>query len=195
MGLSLTAQAHAIAGKNLSNGDIAIDATLGNGHDLLFLAKKVGVAGKIFGFDIQEQALQATRCRLENEISGKNITLNQACHAQMSGYIPKHLRGKIKVIMFNLGYLPGANKSVITQVDSTLSALQQSLDLLAPSGVITLLAYPGHEGGAIETRQIDLWCKQLNQDCFNTQLLVCSEKATAPRLFIIKKRTGSILSI
>ena len=195
MRFSLTAKAHEIVEQNISHGDIAIDATLGNGHDLLFLAKKTGVSGRVFGFDIQEQALQSTWCRVENEIPMNNITLFQTSHADMSAYIPKELHGKIKVIMFNLGYLPSGDKSITTQVDSTLSALGQALGLLAPLGVITLLAYPGHEGGDIETREIDLWCQQLDQACFDVQLFVCSEKATAPRLFIVKKKVDSRLSL
>ncbi len=185
--LSLTTQAHHIINQYLNSGDVAIDATLGNGHDVLFLAKKVGVHGKVFGFDIQQEALNSTRSRLETEISTSNITLNHRSHEQIAEYIPEHLHGKVRAVMFNLGYLPGGDKSIITQVDSTLSALQQSLSLLARSAILTILAYPGHTGGAVETQRIDLWCKQLDATFFDFQRIAGSKKATAPILFIVKK--------
>lgn len=44
----------------LQPGDIAVDATMGNGHDTLFMAECVGKTGLVYAFDIQAQAIEAT---------------------------------------------------------------------------------------------------------------------------------------
>jgi Putative rRNA methylase. len=90
--------------------------------------------------------------------------------------------------MFNLGYLPGGDKSIITLTDSTLTALTAAARLLAVNGIITLLAYPGHLGGDMETDQVEHWCKQLDSEQFAVETLYSAEpKDTAPRLFVIYK--------
>jgi len=96
--------------------------------------------------------------------------------------------GKIRVIMFNLGYLPGGDKSVITLTDSTLAALTIASRILSPHGIITLLAYPGHQGGDMETDQVKNWCEQLDTEQFEVSTIYSTEhKDTAPRLFVICK--------
>jgi hypothetical protein len=90
--------------------------------------------------------------------------------------------------MFNLGYLPGGDKSVITLTDSTLTALTIASRILSPNGIITLLAYPGHQGGDQETDQVKNWCEQLNPDQFYVSIIYSAEhKESAPRLFVIRK--------
>jgi 16S rRNA C1402 N4-methylase RsmH len=171
----------------LDVGDHAIDATVGNGHDTLFLSEQVGMAGKVFGFDIQQQAIDATLSKLESNHSFNNTQLFQISHSKMKHYIPTQYHRKIKVIMFNLGYLPGSDKTVITSADSTLLALNQSVSLLAPSGIIAIIAYPGHQGGDEETRQIKEWCHRLSTEQYTDQTFYSSDKKTAPILFIIQK--------
>lgn len=187
--VSLTTKAHNIIQQFLAVGDYAIDATIGNGHDTLFLNKQIGKAGKVFGFDIQQQALDSTQSKLESEHISNNTLLFHISHSKMEQYIPTQFHGKIKVIMFNLGYLPGSDKSIITHTDSTLLALNQSLSLLAPSGMIAITAYPGHQGGAEETGQIKQWCNRLSTEQYTVQIIYSSDNKTAPVLFIIHKAT------
>ena len=90
--------------------------------------------------------------------------------------------------MFNLGYLPGGDKSIITQTDSTITALNIASRILSSNGIITVLAYPGHQGGDLETDQVKNWCKQLDEDQFKISIVYSSEnKESAPRLFVIRK--------
>jgi len=184
--VSLTTKAHNIIQEHLDIGDYAIDATIGNGHDTLFLSKQVGINGKVFGFDIQQQALGSTLSKLESEHIN-NTQLFHVSHCKMEQYIPTQYHREIKVIMFNLGYLPGSDKSIISLADSTLNALNQSIRLLAPSGIITITAYPGHQGGDEETRQIKQWCNHLSAEQYTVQIIHSSDKNTAPILFIIQK--------
>ncbi len=188
---SLTTQAHDIIKHYLNSGDCAIDATVGNGHDTFFLSNLVGKQGTIFGFDCQIQAIETTRNKLLENNSCDNTQLFHVCHSQMETLIPLNFHRKINAILFNLGYLPGSDKSVITHADSTLAALNHAIKLVSSSGIISITAYPGHSGGDIETRQVEHWCHQLNPIYYDIQTIYSSEKATAPRLIIIKKHNDS----
>jgi len=129
----------------VNQGDIVIDATLGNGHDALFLAKLVGDQGKVIGFDIQQIAVDSASQRLAN--SGLN---NYEFHCKGHQHIAQEVDESVSAVMFNLGYLPSADKSVISQKETTLIALEAAMDLLKPSGVISIMCYPGHQGGEEE---------------------------------------------
>lgn len=186
--ISLVKEAHAIVQQYLQPGDIAVDATVGNGHDTVFLAEQVGPAGQVYGFDIQASALASARLKLEQRNLCACITLIHDSHARITEAIPECRHGGIKAVMFNLGYLPGRDKTVITQTESTLAALNNALDILAPDGIITILAYPGHAGGDRETRSVQSWCGQLHSGRFSVRIIHGAErKDTSPRLFVIEK--------
>jgi hypothetical protein len=183
--ISLINIAHQQISESLKPGDLAIDATLGNGHDALYLKSLVGTTGRVFGFDIQLAAITATQA---NSAGATGLTLIHASHALMAENIPVQHHGYIKAIMFNLGYLPGGDKSIITQTDSTISALNVATELLAVDGIMTIMAYPGHPGGDLETEQIESWCELLDHSHFSYQIRYSTvTKATAPRLFILRK--------
>ncbi len=171
----------------LKAGGIAIDATAGNGHDTVFLAKLVGDEGKIFAFDIQEQAIQSTRNRLTEALSSNNFELFHCSHEQMKNSIAAEFQGKISAIMFNLGYLPGGNKSLITRTESTLNAVQSALEILACPGIISITAYPGHAGGDEEKDALESFLLQLDSKQYRVNRINNPEKSTAPRLYSIEK--------
>ena len=198
--ISLVNVAHNLIRDVLHPGDIAIDATVGNGHDTLFLVEQVSPSGRVFGFDIQQAAIDSTRvkvepcCRTGERVLSNTflrpecLTLIHASHADMAEKIPVQYHGKISAIMFNLGYLPGGDKSIITQTDSTVTALNIASRMLSSNGIITVMAYPGHQGGDLETDQVKNWCKQLDEDQFKISIVYSSEnKESAPRLFVIRK--------
>lgn len=131
-------------------GDIVVDATVGNGHDTLFLANLVGDMGHVYGFDIQAEAIDATKTRLSEHDLLSRVTLIQQSHDTVIESIPAEYKQKVTAAIFNLGYLPGGNKEIVTTPDSTIRAIEQLLQLLAPEGIIVLVIYHGHEEGAIE---------------------------------------------
>ena len=89
--------------------------------------------------------------------------------------------------MFNLGYLPGADKSLITRVETTLQAVEAGSRLLLKGGVMTVLAYPGHPGGDVEADELQTWCQTLDTRRFNVERLSSQhQRETAPRLFVIR---------
>ena len=158
---SLTSQVQHELRRFLSNGCIAIDATAGNGHDTAFLAKQAGDSGHVYAFDIQAQAIENTHNRLKQLKLDERVTLVEDSHEHLKTHIPTDQQGKISVIMFNLGYLPGSDKNCITRTESTLSAIDQAVALLRPGGALSIMLYPGHEGGQEETNAVLNWGSNL----------------------------------
>lgn len=186
--ISLVDSAHQIVAKHLLEGDIALDATIGNGHDTLFLAKCIGDHGQVFGFDVQAQALINTQLRIQNHALSHRVTLFQASHAEMQKFIPGNFHNRINAAMFNLGYLPGGDKTIITRSLTTLAALNSACELLAERGMITILAYPGHSGGDLEMLDLFNWCTQLDQTHFQFEITQSQfRQSKAPQLFVIRK--------
>lgn len=182
----LTDRAHEIVRSVVKPGETVIDATAGNGHDAHFLASLVGPDGMLFAFDVQAAALERTGERLaENGLA--QVTLLQRDHAQMKDAVPSKQHGRVAAVMFNLGWLPGSDKSVITQTESTLSAIHAALQLVRPGGVITILAYPGHPGGDEETAAVRRLFSSLDKAEFDIQFETAASVATAPRLFVARR--------
>lgn len=143
----------------LNAGDHALDATAGNGHDSLYLAELVGDAGRVWAFDIQTAALNATRARLQQHGCLARVRLVADNHRQLADHVPPGLA----VAAFNFGYLPGGDKQITTQADSSVAALHAALGLLRPHGLITAVLYPGHAAGATEADAVLAWARSLPQ--------------------------------
>lgn len=186
--IPLVKQAHTIIHSYLKPGDTAIDATVGNGHDTVFLLDLIAPGGTVFGFDIQQQAINKTRELIDRQPHAECARLIHADHAHMPEHIPQNYHGKISAVMFNLGYLPGSDKQIITKTESTIAALKSACRLLTANGVITVLVYPGHSGGDTEAEHVQQWCERLNREQYHCQLIInTSAKTSAPRLYVIKK--------
>ena len=187
--LSLVQQAHQAIAEILKPGDIAIDATVGNGHDTLFLATHVSATGKIYGFDIQQQALDSAWQRLDEAGQSGQVSLYHAGHEVMAMLLPESVAGGVKAVMFNLGYLPSGDKQRTTGASTTLAALQTALSLLAPGGVISLLAYTGHPGGREEAELVKAWGASLPQDLFTVSIeVVPTAHDNAPEWVVIRRQ-------
>ncbi len=139
---------------HLRPSDTVIDMTCGNGHDTFFLSKLV-FAGMVYGFDIQKEAIDKTRA-----LVGENPRI-QLIHDSHEKIASLSLAAKPRLIVYNLGYLPGGDKSVVTTVESTLKSLKQAMELLAPDGAISITCYPGHEEGGREEEAIGKFLEQL----------------------------------
>jgi 16S rRNA C1402 N4-methylase RsmH len=170
--VSLVHQAHEALSAILHDGDTAIDATVGNGHDTLFLARAVGEGGTVYGFDIQEQALDTAYKRLQDEGLALRVSLYHAGHEAMAVVLPESARGRVRAVMFNLGYLPGGDKARTTAISTTLAALEQARELLAPGGMISVLAYTGHPGGREEAEAVKGWAQSLSADFYEVSITV-----------------------
>jgi len=156
--------AHHLTTRALEAGAVAVDATVGNGHDTLHLAEAVGADGRVYGFDIQPLALKRTQQRLATAGVAERVFLHEASHATLAGTLPAEVHGHVGAVMFNLGYLPGGDHSITTTPDTTVRALQQALTLLHAGGVVTVVLYTGHPGGAAEARAVTDWAAALDQE-------------------------------
>jgi tRNA1(Val) A37 N6-methylase TrmN6 len=141
--------AHLILRNFLREGDHAVDATAGNGHDTLFLAQCVGPSGHVHAIDIQEIAISQARTRIAAADLSDRVSWHIADHQHMAGFLPDE---KFAAIVFNLGYLPGSDHHNTTSRASTLPALHAAATLLRPGGLLSVLSYPGHPEGAEELR-------------------------------------------
>lgn len=185
---------HALLSPRLKPGDVVVDATMGNGHDTLFLALHVLPGGRVFAFDVQEGAIAQTRSKISNlrdQIpNGDCVKLIHAGHETFESHLPAELRGRVRAFMFNLGWLPGAqNKGTFTRTETTLLALGLAAEWLAEGGVITVVCYPGHEGGDTEAEQVEAWAAKLPPDSFEAQKLAfVNLTGTPPRCLVVRKR-------
>ncbi|WP_216831552.1 class I SAM-dependent methyltransferase [Alkalihalobacterium elongatum] len=175
--------------KVVHSGDIAIDGTAGNGHDTLFLAKRVGEHGRVYSFDIQEKAIEKTKKRVVEHAVEKQVTLLHKSHDHLSESIPKEHQGKIKGAIFNLGYLPGGDKEIVTKPESTLSSIEQLFEMLDIGGIIVLVIYHGHEQGKLEKAAVLQYVEQLNQeDVHVLKYEFINQKNNPPFIIAIEKR-------
>jgi predicted methyltransferase len=185
----LTGLAQAAVAEVLGEGMQAIDATVGNGHDTLLLARQVGAAGRVYGFDVQVAALQSAAARLLAAGVADRVRLIHAGHETMAAHLPAVLHGGVQAIMFNLGYLPGSDKQCITRGASTLQALDQALDWLAPGGLLTVLAYCGHGGGREEAEAVACWLQGLSPAGYRVRRQRSGESSdSGPELGLVYRR-------
>ena len=146
--------------KHLRPGDVAVDFTMGNGHDTEFLSKTVGPEGFVYAFDIQEQALASTQEHLVRVGCPDNYQLILDSHSNVKKYVDV----PFKAGMFNLGYLPGnGNKQLTTKRTTTLPAVQGAIQMLQPDGVLLVAVYPGHPEGALEGEQLRAYFSTLSR--------------------------------
>ena len=182
----LTASAASWIEVALFDGALAIDATVGNGYDTLFLAHRVGPKGMVLGFDVQKAALAGAREVLKFVGSLDRVSLIHDSHSRLVHYLPTE--AAIQGAMFNLGYLPRGNRQIVTRPDTTVLALRGVLAALAERGRVTILVYRGHEEGILEHVEVRQFLEQLSDDEWIVEEFVStSDSPTAPRLFRVQK--------
>lgn len=179
--------AMSIAAQYINKGDIAVDATVGNGYDTLTLSKLVGEAGKVYGFDIQPLALMRASEFLTLNDAPSEIELVYNGHEEMD----KHISEKASAVVFNLGYLPSGDKNITTGADTTIMALNKALDIIKEDGIISVVMYPGHEEGKVERDRVTEWGKSLDKSRFHCAYIsMINQPANAPCILLITKKTA-----
>lgn len=171
--------AHDFLAQVITKDDVVVDATMGNGHDTLFLAK---LAKHVYAFDIQEQALEKTSQRIQ-EAGLTNVDLILQGHETVDQYVTE-----VKAAIFNLGYLPSADKSIITQPQTTIEALDKLCQMLVKGGRIAIMIYYGHEGGDIERDSVMDFVSQLPQQEYTATIYrTLNQINNPPFLVMIEK--------
>ncbi len=183
----LTAEATSWIETALFDGALAVDATVGNGYDTLFLAHRVGAHGRVLGFDVQKAALAGARELLKFVGSLDRVSFIHDSHSRLANYLPP--AASIQGAMFNLGYLPRGNRQIITRPDTTIAALRGVLANLAARGRITILVYRGHEEGILEYVEVRKFLEQLPDEEWSIEEFAgASDSLIAPRLFRVQKK-------
>ena len=170
--------------EHLHEGEVAVDFTMGNGNDTLFLSRAVGKEGRVYAFDIQEAALESTRRHLEEAGADENYTLICASHHRVKEFVKE----PIKAGMFNLGYLPGSGKKAVTTLrETTMAAVEAALDILLPDGVLIVAIYPGHEEGELEGEMLREYFSTLSKYKICPSIFRILNSPTSPYFFLVEK--------
>ncbi len=168
-------------------GDTVVDATMGNGHDTQMLCETVGPEGRVLAFDVQAKAVEETRNRLRAQGLDGRAELILSGHEHMAEYV----KGPVKAVMFNLGWLPGGDHEVTTRWETTRTAVESALNLLSPMGVLVICAYPGHAEGEREKQELAAFLGGLDNRRYNVlHQRFLNAGPGAPECFVIQKQNG-----
>lgn len=169
---------------HLHEGDIAVDFTMGNGYDTEFLCRTVGESGHVYAFDIQAQAVESTAKRLESVGCPQNYTLIHDSHHNVKQYV----KTPIKAGMFNLGWLPGGDKTITTMRETTMPAIEAAIELLDKDGILNIAVYPGHPEGDAEGKMIEEYLSGISRFKVCATKVKIVNSATSPYFFMIETK-------
>jgi Putative rRNA methylase len=163
------ALAHGYWTELIKPGELAVDATCGNGHDTKFL---LSLTDRVIACDVQEAAITATR-----ERTGMEPLL--CCHAEL----PLQIAEPVKLAVYNLGYLPGSDKALTTRLETTLTSVERFLPKV--TGAISITCYPGHDEGAREEEALLEWAAKLPSNRWSVCHHRWLNRARSPSLLFI----------
>lgn len=168
----------------LTTAQVIVDATAGNGHDTLYLAEQSLPTAQVFAFDVQAEAVEQTKLRLQAAGLIHKAKVINANHNQLTAYVQE----PIDIALFNLGYLPGTDHRVTTTSVTTLAAVQQTLRSLARQGILVLVVYPGHAEGKQEAETLAVYLPQLPSSTYTVSCWkMINHSERAPFVYIVEK--------
>jgi hypothetical protein len=169
---------------HLKPGDTAVDFTMGNGYDTEFLSKTVGEKGKVYAFDIQSMAVESTKKHLLEVGCPENYTLIHDSHHKVREYV----KGEIRAGMFNLGYLPGGDKSITTMRETTLPAIAEAVSMLGRDSILSVAVYPGHAEGDAEGKLVCEYLSSLDRFRYSVAQIRIINSPTSPFFMAIETK-------
>ncbi|MGI6030940.1 MAG: class I SAM-dependent methyltransferase [Eubacteriales bacterium] len=186
MSLNTVGLTHDFMARHVQPGDLCIDATAGRGRDTVFLCGLVGEEGHVLAFDIQQQAVDATRLLLRQQGVANRAQVLLDSHIHMNRYA---CPGTVSCIAFNFGYLPGGDHNIFTRPDSSIAAIEQGLELLRPGGVMSLAIYSGGDTGYEERDALLAYLKMLDQKKYTVLVTHFFNRPNDPPIpvFILKE--------
>lgn len=176
---------HAHMEAHIKEGDTVIDATAGRGRDTLLLSELVGKTGKVFAFDIQEEAILSTKALLA-EHGKENVKLILDSHDKMCDYV-----SEASAVIFNFGFLPGGDHTVFSHAETSIRAIEAALSILKEDGFVSLCIYYGGDTGFAERDGILDYLGALDQKKYTVMLQSFYNRKNCPPLFAVieKNRT------
>ena len=189
-----TSLAMHIVKEYVSSESTVIDATCGNGHDTLNLARLY--PAKLLAFDIQESAVENTVRRLSDngftkQLQTGSIRVINDSHENLTSYvlsggINTEEKQCIDAVVFNLGYLPGGDKAITTYAGSTLNAVKTALSILKRDGIICVTMYGGHPEGKAEKDELVNFAQNLDSHIYHTAYInMLNQPNDPPEILLI----------
>ena len=169
---------------HLKEGDVCVDFTMGNGHDTEFLSKTVGEKGHVYAFDIQQSAVDSTAKNLKAAGCPDNYTLICDSHHNVKNYVKE----PIKAGMFNLGWLPGGDKTITTMRETTMPAVEAAIELLDRDGILNIAVYPGHPEGDLEGKMLEEYFESLSRFKVCVTKVKIINSPTSPYFFMVETK-------
>ncbi|MCR3955753.1 MAG: class I SAM-dependent methyltransferase [Gudongella sp.] len=171
----------------VSEGKVCVDGTVGNGHDACKLAGLVGESGFVYGFDIQAEAIVSSQTLIESRGLENRVRLIQDTHENMEIHVPD----QIDFIIYNLGYLPGGDKTIRTESNAIIKSMEKSLRIMKPGAVMLVTAYRGHQGGLDEYIAVKKYLRSLPQRSYNVfEFSFINQKNNPPITIGLEVRGG-----
>lgn len=179
--------AHSMIAEHVKPGDICIDATAGRGRDTVFLCSLVGEQGRVTAFDIQQAAVDSTNALLAEHGYGRFGRAVLDSHANIDRY---ERLGTVSCVTFNFGWLPGGDHNIFTRPESSIEALNKSLELLRPGGLISMCIYYGRETGFEEKDALLEYLEQLDHTRYSALVGTFVNRPNCPPItaFILKDK-------
>jgi hypothetical protein len=176
----------------LNSGDAVVDATCGNGKDTLFLAQTVlgkkADSGLVVGIDIQKKSIENTHALLKKELTDLQLSRVHLFNHSHIDFPEIALLHPVKLIVYNLGYLPGGDKTLTTKVSSTLESVRKALQIIAPQGAVSITCYPGHAEGAEEKTSLLKMSESLDPQQWDVSHSQWLNRSSSPSLLFIQKK-------
>lgn len=179
--------AREIIQRALAPGATAVDATMGNGNDTLWLCEAVGETGRVYAFDVQIEAVEKTGERLKQAGVYDRARLFCAGHERMREFVTPG----VDAVVFNLGWLPGAEHAVTTRAETTLAAVAAAVELMKKGAAATICVYPGHEEGERERAALIEWAAALDPKRFDVVLKTYLNQPKNPPCLIAVLKKGA----
>ncbi len=154
----ITEYCHRFLEPYILEGEVCIDATAGKGNDTEFLRRLVGENGKVYAFDIQKEAIDATRERMKQNGYTSNVEVICDSHERMQSYVKE----EVSAIVFNLGYLPGGDHAISTTGKTSIQAMKAGMNLLKKDGIMSVCIYSGKDSGYEEREEVLSFLKSLD---------------------------------
>lgn len=195
---SLLSLGHAALAAVVGPGDCVFDATAGQGYDTEFLTHLVGPTGRVWAMDIQETAVHISKARLQAAAwptpsaelgNTPHVQIIQGDHSQFCPALFGETMCHFQAVVFNLGFLPGSNKSVITTAASTVQALDTLWPFLNAGGLLCVHTYSGHTGALQEAEAVAAWLACLPWNLAQVQACTQFNKPKNPEtLYLVYKK-------
>lgn len=189
-----------------------MDATCGRGRDTLRLAQMLALAsshgtagtgadgdpyagGRVVAIDIQADAVAATeelvRTSLPDLVAQPQLPAVEYVRRSHESFDGLGLApGSVGVIAYNLGYLPGqenVDRTVMTTAVTTVASLNAATELVRVGGLITVVCYCGHEGGAEEETAVTTWAAGLPKDRWSALAMTWLNRENSPSLLLVER--------